>query len=517
MELSEKIARLVMIDFAGTELPGTAEKHVTAFPWGGFVLFAKNVSSLDQVIELNRALSRLSTSPPLIAVDQEGGTVSRLGDEKYPPHPGAMALGAGGSVEITRGVHRVTGELLRALGFNMNFAPVLDVNSNPENPIIGVRSFGEDPETVSNHGIAALQGLAEGGVIPVGKHFPGHGDTQVDSHFGLPTVAHEKSRLLAMELRPFQEAVRAGLLALMTAHILFPALDSHFPATLSEPILTGLLRGKMGFGGVVITDSMAMKAISSHFGTKEATLLAFKAGADMILACGTEEEQMRTFEALRDGVSSGEVPEERIDKSLERIENLKKALPKPFGELPPSSTYGELMRSAALSSIRVIKNQGDLIPLRLKSEDKLLVVQPLFLPESPMGGAVLPVPLGQHLWEGHPLTEEHRFSITEEKILMDPIIKGAEEAAIIVAALYGRGTVPPAQKELARALIGTGKPVILISLNHPGLLAGFPEARALVCSYNHREPTIAALSEVLRGESEALTRGQGERTLKSSL
>ena len=258
--------------------------------------------------------------PPLfVAVDQEGGRVQRLGPPHYAKRAAAREIGQS-SPELARAAAREIGAELRELGFNFDFAPVLDVDSNPQNPVIGDRSYGIDPEKVAALGVAAMRGFQEdAGVLACGKHFPGHGDTDTDSHFALPRITHDLAHLEAVDLVPFRTAIAAGIAAIMTSHILFPALDPTLPATLSPAILTGLLRQKLGFSGLIITDDLEMKGVAAGWGAAEAAVLAVEAGADILLCCHEWETQKAIQAALLEAVVNGRIAEGRLDKSLARI------------------------------------------------------------------------------------------------------------------------------------------------------------------------------------------------------
>src|SRR5690606_667232 len=255
---------------------------------GGVILFARNIRDPVQVANLTRSLQQLAQSsgariPLFIATDQEGGIVARLRSPAA-VMPGAMALGAASSPELAYEAGRSTARQLLAVGINMNFAPVVDVNNNPANPVIGVRSFGEDPELVAELGAAFIRGQQEEGVISTAKHFPGHGDTDTDSHIALPRADHPRVRLDQVELVPFRAAIAAGVDAIMTAHVTFPSIDPTpgLPATLSHRVLTGLLREELGHEGLIVTDAMEMQAITANFGIAEAAVRAVEAVGDMV-------------------------------------------------------------------------------------------------------------------------------------------------------------------------------------------------------------------------------------------
>jgi beta-N-acetylhexosaminidase len=300
------------VGFEGKALPASLSKRLAAGEAGGVVLFSRNVEGPAQLRALCREIRSAAgkgNPVPLVAVDQEGGRVARL---KVPPFtwfPPARActLFCCRNEEVAAAVGTATAAELRAAGIDVDFAPVLDVDSNPRNPVIGDRAFSGDAETVARLGVAFANGCLAGGVVPVGKHFPGHGDTSADSHEELPVVRAPASTLLSRELLPFRRAIRAGIPALMTAHVVYRALDPGTPATLSERILRGLLRERMRFRGALFSDALEMKAIADHYGVGEAAVLAVTAGCDAVLVCRGEEAQeeaaVRLSRAARDSAT----------------------------------------------------------------------------------------------------------------------------------------------------------------------------------------------------------------------
>jgi len=291
---------------------------------GGVVLFARNVESPEQVAALTAAL-RAERPDLLVAIDEEAGDVTRFESRLGSSRPGNLALGAIDDPELTEEVARDLGAELAAAGINLNYAPDADVNSNPDNPVIGVRSFGAGPDLVARHTAAWIRGLQAAGVAACAKHFPGHGDTNVDSHADVPHIAATWEQLLACELAPFRAAIEAGAQALMTGHLLVPALDPRRPATLSRRILTGLLRDELGFQGAVITDGIEMRAITHRYGFEAATVHALAAGADAICVGGEHADEgsaQRLRDAIVAAVLDGTLPEERLAEAAKRVEQL---------------------------------------------------------------------------------------------------------------------------------------------------------------------------------------------------
>ena len=301
---------------------------VNDFGVGGVILMGRNIGSPSQtratIAEL-QALAAAKGLPPLfVATDQEGGRVQRLGPPDYPKRRAAREIGVIGDENTARTETHAIGAELRDLGFNWDFAPVLDVDNNPRNPVIGSRSYGDEPRRVAAMGAAAVRGFQEdAGILACGKHFPGHGDTETDSHHALPRILHNRARLEAVEFVPFRAAIEAGLAAVMTSHILFPALDSHLPATLSPIILTGLLREELGFEGLIVTDDLEMKGVVDGWGAPEAAVLAVLAGADILLCCHVWKTQGAIRQALLQAVETGRLPLARIDEAVARIASAK--------------------------------------------------------------------------------------------------------------------------------------------------------------------------------------------------
>ncbi|WP_050557737.1 glycoside hydrolase family 3 protein [Leptospira santarosai] len=286
MSPEELTGQVIHVTIPGKTLDETAEKEIEEILPGGIILFGTNIGTKEEISKLNLELQKksleVSKLPLLISVDQEGGRVLRVRDG-VTQFPGAMALGQTKNADYAYKVGFVTSYQLRKLGFNFVFAPDLDINNNPDNPVINTRSMGSTPEMVSASGIGYEKGARIGGAVPTIKHFPGHGDTNVDSHLGLPKIDKTLEELEKMELIPFQESIRQGAEVVMSAHILYPKLDPDFPATLSSKILTGILRDKMGFQGVIITDAMEMNAIDAHYKDRDPGVLAILAGADILL------------------------------------------------------------------------------------------------------------------------------------------------------------------------------------------------------------------------------------------
>jgi len=285
----------------------------------GVIFFARNVAEPAEVAESTSAIKREAGRPVLLALDQEGGKVARL-RQGFSELPSMRALGETGSAELARQVGALIGRELRAVGFDMNYAPVLDVDTNPNNPVIGSRSFGRTPALVSELGVALAAGLSSVGVAACGKHFPGHGDTSQDSHLELPRLRHSLERLLEVELRPFAAAVAAGIPALMTAHVIFEPLDPVYPATMSRAVLHGLLREKLHYDGLIVSDDLEMRAIADHYSVEETVVRGLDAGVDQFLCCHTAELAERAIEAVVHAVERGAISRETLANANRRIQ-----------------------------------------------------------------------------------------------------------------------------------------------------------------------------------------------------
>ncbi|SMB92557.1 beta-N-acetylhexosaminidase [Deinococcus hopiensis KR-140] len=319
-----------MVDIPGPALDADTAAHLQRHGIRAVCLFGKNVRDAAQLARLCADLREVMGSAALIAIDHEGGAILR--PTFWPHAPSAMGLGAADDEALTEEVNAALARQLRSVGINWNFAPVLDVNVNPANPVIGERAYGADPRLVARHGAAALRGHLWAGVAGCVKHFPGHGDTHLDSHLALPRVDRSRAELEAVELAPFRACLPLAP-AVMTAHIVYRALDPTHPATLSRAVLTDLLRTEWNYGGVVVTDSMGMQAIDAYYGRGEAAVQALKAGADLVMALGRREVQEETLTAIGTALSGG-LSRGEVDASLARLHALAATFP---AEADPAS------------------------------------------------------------------------------------------------------------------------------------------------------------------------------------
>lgn len=417
MSLRQKITQMMMVDFRQwktadeeaksdfTKMNSEVQKIVEDYDFGSVIFFANNIKETEQSFDLTMDLQKAATKdngiPLLITTDQEGGIVYRLGSGTA--LPGNMALGATGDVNNAKIAGEIIGSELSSLGINTTLAPVVDVNNNANNPVIGLRSYGEDAEMVGKMASAEIEGLAEYNVIGCAKHFPGHGDTATDSHYGLPMVNKSKEELLNNELKPYQVAINQGIEMIMSAHILYPQLDSttvysektkqqeKLPSTLSHKILTNLLKEEMGFKGVVVTDAMNMAGIAATYDEVQAVKLAINAGVDLIcmptnITC---LEDMSKLDAIIDGVekavNDGEIQESRLDDAVTRILTLKEnkgildwkesnySLKKALATVGSDENRAK-EREIAAKAVTVVKNENNTLPLNVTKKSKVLLV-----------------------------------------------------------------------------------------------------------------------------------------------
>lgn len=339
-ESLRKAGGRVMVGFEGHAASADVRRLIRDFRASSVILFGRNVDAPEQVAELVRELQEIARDaghelPLLVAVDQEGGRVARL-QAPWTRWPPLRALGRMGSEEHARRMGEALAAELVACGIHCDFAPVVDVDTNPRNPIIGDRSFGDDPELVGRLGAAMIRGLQDGGVAACAKHFPGHGDTDLDSHLALPAVDHSPSRLEDVELRPFRKAIEAGVASIMTAHVLVRELDDRLPATLSPVVIGGLLRETLRYDGVVVSDDLEMKALADRWRPGEAALLAAEAGCDLIPVCKDHAAQVEAIEGLVRAVESERLPWKAMDAAYARIRLLKERFLLPYRDPVPN-------------------------------------------------------------------------------------------------------------------------------------------------------------------------------------
>ena len=505
LSLEEKAAQLIMIDFNGIEPAGRDLDHLKRLPWGGVIIFSKNVSDRPRLVKLNHTLSRLYCNqgvPPFVSVDQEGGLVNRAEFDSVHLPPGNMALANGNDPALVRKCAFVSGVELREMGFHLNFAPVADVNVNPENPIIGVRSFGSNPKTVSKFCAAAVEGYLASGIAPCAKHFPGHGDTLTDSHLGLPVVKADLDRLRRVELPPFAASVKAGVPTVMTAHVHYPAVDTDkiLPATMSVKILKGLLRQEMGFEGLIITDSMLMKAVADSYGCGPGAVASIMAGADVVMMCGTREDQLNAHKAVTEALRSGLISPERLDKSLERIAVFKERFvtnPPPIPPIPQQERQAIIQR-AAMTGVSVLYDRENLLPLKLSGK-KVLLLSPSRIYRRGLFDGRQEASLYRFILDKSPGGLKHvQYDAEDENDLNRTFIRQQPEKwDVLIMELYGLGRIPRKVSDAAQKACSlwrdAGVPVVAVPMASP---YGLPDnASAAVTAFNCSEVSTKALAK----------------------
>lgn len=509
LSLSERIGQVLCFGWQGNtpEEARTVSAHARALVEemlvGGVVLLGRNVDAANpqQIRATIADLQRLSRIPLFTAIDQEGGTVNRL---RAPFHefPGNMALGATRNADYAYRQAQAQARELLALSVNWNFAPVIDVNNNPDNPIIGVRSYGADPQLVAEMGTAAIRGYQQTGLLACAKHFPGHGDTSVDSHLALPVIPGDRRRLESVELVPFRAAVAAGVGAIMSTHILFPALDAERPATISRAILTGLLREELGYDGLVITDCLEMKAIADTVGTARGAVEALKAGADMVLIAHTLEVQRSAVQAIREAVEGGELPEERLNEAVSRVLSAKRrflsALPPAEGDPWLNPEHDALEQEIARASITVVKSAPNEGYRLRKGETLALVSAHHSLPR-------LAEEIRRH--------QQNVIIVQLDPALPDEQVREALQEVVSVQQCLV-ATSPPEpwsdasidqtkQAELVKALHQQfGERLVVVALREPYDIRHFPDVDNYLCTYGYRPCSLRALADALFGQFE---------------
>lgn len=319
MTLERLAGSVICAGFPGTEVPDVLARRIARSELAGIILFRRNLTEPVATPRMIDALVRAAPTdePPLVAIDEEGGRVRRF-REPVLALPPMRRVGMHGDRELTRTMGRALGTQLRALGITVDFAPVLDVDTNPANPIIGDRAFGADADTVIEHAFAFADGLADAGIAACGKHFPGHGDTELDSHLALPIIRHDRARLDRVELAPFRRA-RGRVPMIMTAHVVFDSLDPGVPATLSRSVVTGLLKGELGYGGVVVSDDLEMKAVADRHGIAESAVMSIDAGCDLLLICSRTDEVDRAADALAERASRDAAFRSRLENAAAKV------------------------------------------------------------------------------------------------------------------------------------------------------------------------------------------------------
>lgn len=505
MDIREMIGQHLVAGFEGKTVPDAFKRAVKTHRIGNVILFVHNVESKEQLKALCAEIQDVVMGelgvPAFITIDQEGGVVSRLKDD-CAVVPGAMAVASTGRAEYAYAAGLITGRELHALGVNFDLAPVFDINSNPDNPAIGVRSYGDTPEKAAPYALRMVKGLQDAGVLACAKHFPGHGDTAVDSHMGLPVVNKTKEELEKIELRPFQQAIDEGIAGVMSTHILFPKIEKgDVPATMSRRIMTGLLKEEMGFQGLVLSDCMMMGAIKDNYGTVKGMVRALEAGVDLIFASHSIDLSREAAEEMLKAVQAGGISEEELRQSTEKILSFKKKLAPPREDefaLVGSAEHRaqvEAMYAASLAGVRLPENG---LPA--------LGEKPLFISCSPFVTTLASNPLLDQISFAGDM--QARFGGDAVTMPIDPT---ADEVSAIAERMPGHtaivvgtynGHIKKGQLAVVKAASRTGLPVIAVALRNPYDLKDLPENACGIAAYAYSRPVLDAVKKVLAGENE---------------
>ena len=511
MTVADKIGQMICCRYRGgfvnrdSEYFQQLESLIVEYKIGGFVLSGGNVYA---AAVLTNSLQQITEVPLLVAADLEKGLGNQLdGGTLFPP---LMSVGATGSEELAYAMGRITAQEARAVGIHMTYAPVADVNSNPENPIINVRSLGENPIEVGRLAVAFIRGCQENGLIATAKHFPGHGDTAQDSHSVLPVISASRERLEKVELYPFRQAVQAGVMAVMTAHLRLPALDPtpDLPATLSRPILTDLLRKDMGFRGIIVTDAMEMRGITTLFSSEEAALKAVQAGADIILVPLQTE---KVIQALIQAAEGGQLSEARINSSVRKILSYKARLGLAKTRLVELDSLERtiapvqnLIQAVETfeKSLTLVQNDEDVLPLSAFTQRIAF-----FSLSSDPGGYYAGRDFMRVMQKSSPFSSFFYADAFTGKEYVQAAVANARKADVVVIALFsrlsaGKGSVDmnPYHIEVINQLKQESKPVVVVSFGSPYFLKHFPDVDAYLCAYRYTDIVQRAAASALLGE-----------------
>ena len=497
MTVRQMLGQKLIFGFHGTELSEEFIQLVREYKIGNVILFLRNVDSAQQLRRLCGQIQELILEvtgyPAFIVIDQEGGLVTRLPDDAVNV-PSAMTISATDDPANARTAAEITIRQLQGLGVNFNMAPVLDVNTNPANPVIGIRSFGDDPNRVADYGEATVRAYENTGVYCCGKHFPGHGDTNVDSHLGLPVIEKTLEELEAAELIPFRRCIDAGIPGIMSSHILFPKIEEeHIPGTMSRRIITDLLKNRLGFRGLVFSDCMEMDAIQKFYGTAKGTVAAFKAGIDLAGLSKTTALMRETAEAVNAAADRGEFDMDEIKASVEKILAVKKNMVvQPRAEvcnLPADRENAQKMHRRAITlcsgTAPVLDENtffcgcGNYRASLVANPGADMVSFPDYLAAAFRGRAFV--------ISRNPDDEEIRSAV-EAAAGCDRIVLGTINAHLC------RG-----QLTLAEALAATGKKLTVVALRNPYDIPALPDCACKIAAYDYCVPAFRALEEVFRG------------------
>jgi beta-N-acetylhexosaminidase len=516
MTLEEQIGQVLAAGFHSTTPSQDIIDLIQNHHVGNILLFGRNIQDAQQVRELTQSLQSIAKEagqryPLLIMIDQENGMVRRFG-QSTTLFPGNMALGAIGSEQIAYDIALAAGRELKALGINMNLAPVVDVNNNPANPVIGVRSFGEDPHQVARLGAAMVQGYRAAGIITTLKHFPGHGDTATDSHLALPVIPYTMERLEAIELVPFKSAIEAGADTVMIAHMYLPALmqDEMVPSSVSHAVVTELLRKKLGFDGLIVSDCMEMQAVANTVGTEQGTVKALQAGIDLVLVSHHYSIQRGSIEAVQAAARAGVLSADRVRQAAERVLQLK-ARTLSWDNLSDAAAlavigneaHQQLRDRAYELSTTVVRNAEGLLPLRLQPEQRLLIIflQPTLSTQAIDAGFPTDA-FVENIQKRHKQVDTMSIAPQPTSEAYEVIYQAVNKADVTIV-VTANANLDHYQGHLVQQLLSTGQPIIGIAVHNPYDLLAFPELGTYLVTYEYTEPAFAAAVHVLFGEIQA--------------
>jgi len=503
------LSQKLMLSFDGFEPTPDLLKVLRDQPIGGLTLYRSlNVRNPSQVSALTAALqeaaSRNGGLPLLIGADQEGGQLVAVGGGTT-TFPGNLALGAARSEDLARRVGAATGRELAAMGININYAPVCDVLVNPKNPSVGLRSFGSDPDMVSHLGTALIEGLQSAGVAACAKHFPGLGDTAIDSHYGTPVVMHGEERLRRVELPPFKNAIQAGVKLVMAAHIALPVFNDgrDLPSTLSPGVLRGLLRQDLGFSGVIASDALDMKAIEQGPGLVIDVLAACAAGVDLLLFGPQTSGRETLLAALLQAVRRGLLSAEDMEASANRIQALKKWLSgfeRPALDVVGCREHQALALEAARLSVTLVRDVDGQVPLELDPDSRLLVILPQPADLTPADTSSYETPsLARVIWDFHPAVEEISMPLDPSDEQVASLLQQARDYDHVLVGTINAFT-HPGQANLVNALLEAGIHTLGVSLRMPHDLLSFPRLPLFAATYSLQPPSLQAVVEALWGK-----------------
>lgn len=534
LPLDEKIGQLFVVPARGIYMSEeskefrTLRHHVVDNRVGGVILFRSNVYEAAVLVGKLQEIARV---PLLVSADLEAGLGMRFDDVTYGPW--AMAIAATGDPALAEKRAYAMAREARAIGIGQVFAPVADVNVNPDNPVINVRSFGEDPSDVSRYVEATVKGLQEGGVLATLKHFPGHGDTAVDSHLALPVLTVTKERLASVELAPFRAAVKAGAGSVMVAHLSVPALDDTpapplpnakgeaglngvpeletkgtMPATLSEPTVTGVLRKELGFTGLVVTDAMTMGGITSHFTAGEAAVRAILAGSDQVLMSPDTDAAIA---AVRNAVKSGRITKARLDESVTRVLDAKKKLKLYENRIPFVGGLARIVDTPAIQaleaeiarrSLTLVREEKGVLPLREGAKLLSLVIADEASLNGPTG------PLAADLKARVPSVKTVRLDPRSTPEETKAAVEAAKDSDVVLVSLFvrtrsgqGKIAVPEPGRNALAQILAFGKPAVAVSFGSPYLLRDFPDLPTYLCAWGGQDVSQTAAVQALFGET----------------